>query len=49
MVHDMYLYQVKKPEESKKDWDYYNVSRHHSGDEAFIKRRRTAAARCVAK
>jgi branched-chain amino acid transport system substrate-binding protein len=25
MVHDMYLMQVKKPEESKYDWDYYKV------------------------
>ena len=23
MVHDMYLFQVKKPSESTKDWDYY--------------------------
>jgi branched-chain amino acid transport system substrate-binding protein len=25
MVHDFYLMQVKKPEESKYPWDYYNV------------------------
>ncbi len=25
MVHDMYLMQVKKPEQSKEPWDYYNV------------------------
>jgi branched-chain amino acid transport system substrate-binding protein len=24
-VHDFYLLQVKKPEESKYAWDYYNV------------------------
>jgi branched-chain amino acid transport system substrate-binding protein len=24
-MHDMYLVQVKKPEESKGPWDYYNV------------------------
>ncbi|TKB03976.1 MAG: ABC transporter permease, partial [Mesorhizobium sp.] len=23
MVHDMYLYQVKSPSESTKEWDYY--------------------------
>ena len=31
MVHDMYLMQVKKPEESKEPWDYYNVRPDHSG------------------
>jgi branched-chain amino acid transport system substrate-binding protein len=25
MVHDMYLVEVKKPEESKGAWDYYRV------------------------
>jgi branched-chain amino acid transport system substrate-binding protein len=25
MIHDMYLLQVKKPGESKGDWDLYNV------------------------
>jgi len=25
MVHDMYLFEVKKPEESKGEWDLYNV------------------------
>ena len=25
MVHDMYLMQVKTPEESTEPWDYYNV------------------------
>jgi len=24
-IHDMYLYEVKKPEESKYDWDYYKL------------------------
>src|SRR5690606_24453881 len=50
MVHDMYLYQVKKPEESKKDWDYYPYLAPLPGDKAFLpaaesacdlKRRRT--------
>jgi len=25
MVHDMYLFEVKKPEESKGEWDLYNI------------------------
>ena len=35
MVHDMYLVQVKKPEESKGEWDLYKVVRTIPGDEAF--------------
>ena len=35
MVHDMYLAQVKKPEESKKPWDYYKILRVIPGDEAY--------------
>jgi branched-chain amino acid transport system substrate-binding protein len=35
MVHDMYLVQVKKPEESKYPWDYYKVLRVIPGDEAY--------------
>jgi len=27
MVHDLYLFEVKKPSESKKPWDYYKRSR----------------------
>jgi len=26
VIHDMYLFQVKKPTESKGDWDYYNLA-----------------------
>jgi branched-chain amino acid transport system substrate-binding protein len=37
MIHDMYLYQVKKPEESKRDWDYYTYLATIPGDEAFMK------------
>jgi len=36
MVHDMYLMQVKKPEESKYPWDYYNVRQVIPGDQAFL-------------
>jgi branched-chain amino acid transport system substrate-binding protein len=35
MVHDMYLAQVKKPEESKYSWDYYKILRVIPGDEAY--------------
>jgi branched-chain amino acid transport system substrate-binding protein len=35
MVHDMYLLQVKKPEESKSPWDYYHVRAVIPGAEAF--------------
>src|SRR5262245_23361751 len=36
MFHDMYLLQVKKPEESKQDWDYFNVLATIPGKEAYI-------------
>lgn len=35
MVHDMYLMQVKSPQESKKPWDYYKLVATIPGDEAF--------------
>ncbi|WP_372000591.1 ABC transporter substrate-binding protein [Tistrella mobilis] len=35
MVHDMYLVEVKKPEESKGPWDYYKVLATIPGDQAF--------------
>jgi branched-chain amino acid transport system substrate-binding protein len=35
MVHDMFLAQVKKPEESKGPYDYYKILRVIPGDEAF--------------
>ena len=35
MVHDMYLFQVKKPSESKGAWDYYNLKGTIKGDDAF--------------
>ncbi|MGX0879764.1 branched-chain amino acid transport system substrate-binding protein [Roseovarius sp. MBR-154] len=35
VVHDMYLVQVKTPEESEGPWDYYKVLRTIPGDEAF--------------
>ncbi|MGV2104154.1 ABC transporter substrate-binding protein [Rhizobium sp. 21-4511-3d] len=36
MIHDMYLLQVKKPDESKEAWDYYNVLATIPGKEAYI-------------
>jgi len=35
MVHDMYLYQVKKPSESKSPWDYYKLVATIPGEQAF--------------
>ena len=37
MIHDMYLMEVKKPSESKQEWDYYKVLATIPGDEAYIK------------
>jgi len=45
MVHDMYLFQVKKPSESKGAWDYYHLKGTVKGDEAF---QSMAAGRCAA-
>ncbi|BBU69711.1 ABC transporter substrate-binding protein [Fluviibacter phosphoraccumulans] len=36
MVHDMYLAEVKKPDESKYPWDYYTIKATIPGDQAFI-------------
>ncbi len=35
MVHDMYLFEVKKPEQSKGEWDLYKLLATVPGDEAF--------------
>ena len=37
MIHDMYLMQVKTPEESKAPWDYYKVVATLPGDEVYTK------------
>ena len=34
-VHDMYLFEVKKPSESKGPWDYYKLIATIPGDQAF--------------
>jgi branched-chain amino acid transport system substrate-binding protein len=35
MVHDMFVMQVKSPQESKYPWDYYKVVKKMNGEEAF--------------
>src|SRR5271156_3210680 len=35
MVHDLVLVQVKKPEDSKYPWDYYQILAHIPGEQAF--------------
>jgi branched-chain amino acid transport system substrate-binding protein len=35
MIHDMYVMQVKSPQESKYPWDYYKVLKVMKGEEAF--------------
>jgi len=36
MVHDMYLFEVKKPSESKRPFDYYKLLAKVPGDKAFF-------------
>ncbi len=36
MLHDMYLFQVKKPEESTGEWDTYKLVATVPGEEAFL-------------
>ena len=35
MIHDMYLFEVKKPSESKAPWDYYKQVAVLPADQAF--------------
>jgi branched-chain amino acid transport system substrate-binding protein len=35
MVHDLYLVEVKKPEDSKQPWDYYKILQTIPGEQAF--------------
>jgi branched-chain amino acid transport system substrate-binding protein len=37
LEHEMYIMQVKKPDESKHPWDYYRLVQTMSGEEAFGK------------
>lgn len=45
MVHDMYLFQVKTPAESKAPWDYYKLKGTVKGEDAF---QSMAQTRCAA-
>ena len=45
MVHDMYLFQVKTPAESKAPWDYYKLKGTIKGEDAF---QSLAQSRCAA-
>jgi len=36
MVHDMYLFQVKSPDESRYPWDYFKLVSKVPGDQAFL-------------
>jgi branched-chain amino acid transport system substrate-binding protein len=36
MVHDMYLYEVKKPAESTRAWDYYKLVAEIPAEQAFL-------------
>ena len=45
MVHDMYLFQVKTPAESKAPWDYYKLKATVKGEDAF---QSLANSRCPA-
>ena len=38
MVHDMYLFEVKKPSELKKPWDYYKQLAVVPGDQGVLHR-----------
>jgi len=36
MMHEMYLFEVKKPDESKQPWDYYKLVATIPAEEAFL-------------
>ncbi|MBB6576740.1 branched-chain amino acid transport system substrate-binding protein [Comamonas odontotermitis] len=43
-IHDMYLVQVKTPQESKGTWDYYKIVKKLPGDEVFTTKEETKCA-----
>ncbi|GAB2455819.1 ABC transporter substrate-binding protein [Comamonas humi] len=43
-IHDMYLVQVKTPQESKGTWDYYKIVKKLPGDEVFTTKAETKCA-----
>lgn len=44
MVHDMYLVQVKTPEESKYPWDYFKILQTVPGEQAFMSKAESTCA-----
>ena len=44
-IHPAYLFEVKKPAESKYPWDYYKLARHHPGGGGVPSARGRASAR----
>ena len=44
MVHDMYLVQVKAPEQSEEPWDYYRIVQTIPGEAAFTTRQESRCA-----
>ncbi|CAB3876639.1 ABC transporter substrate-binding protein [Achromobacter anxifer] len=44
VVHDMYLLQVKTPEQSKEPWDYFNVVQTIDGNQAFTTKEESRCA-----
>lgn len=44
VVHDMYLLQVKSPDQSKEPWDYFTVVQAIDGNDAFTKQ---SESRCA--
>ncbi|WP_407672137.1 ABC transporter substrate-binding protein [Noviherbaspirillum soli] len=44
MIHDMYLMQVKAPNESKTPWDYFKIVATIPGDQAFTTKAETKCA-----
>jgi branched-chain amino acid transport system substrate-binding protein len=44
MIHNMYLMQVKKPDESIEPWDYYKIVATIPGEQAFGQKKNTRCA-----
>lgn len=44
VVHDVYLLQVKTPEQSKEPWDYFNVVQTIDGNQAFTTKEESRCA-----
>ncbi len=44
MIHDMYLVQVKTPEESKYPWDYFKILQTVPGEQAFMSKAESTCA-----